>query len=110
TPASALMERLEKRYVERGRLADALSARRAKHWASVRESATCVRTGVTTRENGENADCARSEALVRMLLFPFWGVASGFGTSLMRLILTIVIVNVVFAAIYFRFGTVFKQL
>lgn len=101
--ASELFGRLEERYLDRRRLSDALQARRARRWASVREARACL--------FASPRDCDRSllESLWRAAAYPVWGVVSGFGTSLWRLLLVIAGLALAFAAAYYRFGKVIQR-
>ena len=108
-PTSALLENLEKRYAERGRLADVLHARRAKRWASVREAWACLWGKITRAAAANRAMCDGVDAVLASAVLPVWGVSSGFGTSLLRLLIVITVTIVAFALVYWLRATLMRS-
>lgn len=116
-PASEVFEQIEARFRERGRLTDALSAKRASRWATVREAGTCLGMMVPWRGDAEipiaASSCREPGTAARSLrdavLLPVWGLSSGFGTLFPRLLLLIIAVHLAFTVAYRRGGTVIRR-
>ena len=98
-PASQLFGKLEDLYLKRDQRKEGLNARRAKEWALIKENWKCFRAA---------QPCAENTSPLRMLAAG-WGITSGFGTLLLRLVLIIAAIDLLFAAIYFRFGRFLKR-